>query len=385
MSECEFLFVFGLFLYFIFLIPSFSNLMFLPQAMHKLTNNYEFSTMNKQISEKIQTMTSLSTKYMKTKDGTEHHFFSVIGEEPLLAPLRNYDDEYHRYFYRYIGGKRHPDKLKALDRALTYYTYKTCRRQDGNLKQPNTFMTSMRALFARFKERGIEYSASVDFKGKGTWASWLNTMWNDQHSTDPTFGDRPTKVGKFPADYVQIVRQKILQDKVLDVRGEDVEDLHLVFAFICGTQFLFRGYTEHKNVKFSAFRTGTYDSDHPQFPRWKYLEICDTDKTNKISVSNHTVFNAERNRRIPANPDDPISGYAIYEKLKKIKHPDQDLIYCHPLTRAKRNKQYWIKDCKNVFMNPDRPYGQTKINKVSTRSYACVCFYFANIFFYFCS
>ncbi len=86
----------------------------------------------------------------------------------------------------------------------------------------------------------ILYSSTRDFNHTGGFSRWLNGIWQAEQKIHPRFGDRPTKT-KMPDGYVEIIRDAVLKGGALDISGDCLEDLQFLWAFVCGTQFRFRG------------------------------------------------------------------------------------------------------------------------------------------------
>jgi hypothetical protein len=165
-----------------------------------------------------------------------------------------------------------------------------------------------------------------------------------------------------------------------------VSHLHWVFAIVCGTQCLCRGSSvrtnqriilgenkpttnfcallqELRSSKFEKNIKGKLPCDDPHFPGCFFLEACDKDKTHKLSVSNHTVFNERRNRRLLAHPDDPLSAFVLFENLESIKHPDQAYIFTHELGE-KRKVELRSHGLSHIRTHSTKRIGVTSMNKV---------------------
>jgi hypothetical protein len=120
---------------------------------------------------------------------------------------------------------------------------------------------------------------------------------------------------------------------------------------------------ELRSLKFEKCIKGKLPCDDHHFPGFCFLEVCNKDKTHKLSVSNHTVFNERRNRRLVAHPDDPLSAFVLFENLESIKHPDQSYIFMRELGE-KRKVELRSQGLSQVRTQSTNHIGVTSMNKV---------------------
>jgi hypothetical protein len=148
----------------------------------------------------------MTVAYTKTtKTGIESKFFDIIAKESVLLILSHYDFDFERAFYRQLNGDKTERKKRVLNDCVRFYVLNVLHRQDGELRQPNSVMTELKMLFARFKEHGIMFSLSTEFRFKGSFSSYLQLVWHKEHEKDTTFGNGPTRQNAMPEDYDQSV------------------------------------------------------------------------------------------------------------------------------------------------------------------------------------
>ena len=119
-----------------------------------------------------------------------------------------------------------------------------------------------------------------------------------------------------------------------------------------------------KQMKFSMFRKGKYSKFDRNFPNLRFIEILCEDKTNKLSVSNHTIYSADKVRRLVASTQALFTALNIYKRLELMKHPTQEYIFCRPASET-RLKEFETNGLTTVKLDPARPYGRNSVNLVS--------------------
>ena len=105
-----------------------------------------------------------------------------------------------------------------------------------------------------------------------------------------------------------------------DERSEDIESVNfifMIFAFLLGTKFLFRGQQEYKDLCFDHFEVGRYGQDADEaLVGLKYLERNGMpDKKTRLSLANNTLYNQQARRVVANFPDDEMSVLKWFVKV----------------------------------------------------------------------
>jgi hypothetical protein len=182
--------------------------------------------------------------YTKTKSRVERKFFDIIAKEGVLSILSHYDFDFtlNECFIVNLTGDKTEQKKLALNNCVRFYLLNVLRHKDGRLRQPNSVIVELKILIARFKEHGIMFSLATDFWFKGSFSSYLRLVWNQEHhELDATFGNRPTPQHAMSEGYGQTVYAAVSSYSTGLLDTEELFVCQLFFAFLCGTQFLFRG------------------------------------------------------------------------------------------------------------------------------------------------
>jgi hypothetical protein len=95
---------------------------------------------------------------------------------------------------------------------------------------------------------------------------------------------------------------------------------------------------EYHVLKFEHLSTGRYANQDNVFSGLPYLQVGGQlqQKARVLSVSNDTFLTDRDARRVVHNPNDPLSPFLLFSRLRKITHPDQEYIFCHELSSATR-------------------------------------------------
>jgi hypothetical protein len=101
-------------------------------------------------------------------------------------------------------------------------------------------------------------------------------------------------------------------------------------------------------------------------PGMPFLELKGSvvDKSNKIKGCAPTLYETRNARRLVHNPNDVLSPYALYQKLRGFAHPDQVFIYCYKANRGLLDQYESLPDCQGFQTNPTRRIGKNSIGKV---------------------
>jgi hypothetical protein len=123
---------------------------------------------------------------------------------------------------------------------------------------------------------------------------------------------------------------------------------------------------------------GFYEENDPSMPGMAYIELKGSvvDKSNKIRGSNPTLYDAKNARRLVHNPNDVLSPYALYQRLRGFAHPDQQFIYCYKASEGLLAQYESLPDCAGFQMNPIRRIGKNCVGKVSVSNHILLSKYF---------
>ena len=122
------------------------------------------------------------------------------------------------------------------------------------------------------------------------------------------------------------------------------------------------------DLKFSHIATGQYPTSDKYFAGLNYLEITGalTHKTQKISMSNPTLYNQRDSCRVVDNPNDALSPYKLYQKIRALSHDSQEAVFCHDLSASKSKVLIeYGHGWEGVKYDPMKPLGPGTIQKFS--------------------
>ena len=187
----------------------------------------------------------LETKNAIEREKVVLDFFSILCEEPSLALLARTDRVHGRVFYKVLKGRKSMRKRRILDHALTYYSLKRLRMEDGTPYATTTFNGKLKHLFADFHFNGIEFSRTLDFNAQGSFGKKVESFWNRPDTQREKGGklgvvkaDRPL----LPDDYDEIIHRKVVDEKLVDFSGTGGTcEILWVIAFKICTQGGMRG------------------------------------------------------------------------------------------------------------------------------------------------
>ena len=178
------------------------------------------------------------------------------------------------------------------------------------------------------------------------------------HQEDSTFGDRPNRP-VLTCHVNQTIRDGIINGMV-DI--DKYDDLQKVLWSLAKT-FLFRGCKEHANLTWTRFEFGIYDKPGPKegFPYVQFL--CGCDKTQSLSVANHTILTSDVRNIHVCDPDDFLDLYILMMKYKEMCDPTQDRFYCKKLSGLQLQKHAEKFRTIKYQSNKNLPIGYNTLSK----------------------
>jgi hypothetical protein len=112
-------------------------------------------------------------------------------------------------------------------------------------------------------------------------------------------------------------------------------------------------------------------------PGMAYLELKGTviDKTNTIKGSAPTLlFEKRKARRLVHNPNDDLSPYHLYQRLRGFAYPDQVYIYCYQANEGLLCQYQNLPECQGFQTNPVCRVGKNMIGEVMCElKLFCLC------------
>jgi hypothetical protein len=141
-----------------------------------------------------------------------------------------------------------------------------------------------------------------------------------------------------------------------------------IFDALLTLEIVFASLKEHWNLTWERVRDdGVYEDDGSSLAGLPYLEILEmVDKKNKLSVSRDNLFKTGGGTgglRVAHNPNDELSVYTLWGRLKGMKHPNQKFVYHYEASAAVR--EMWEAEGKgNCRMNPLRRMGRNKVGNL---------------------
>ena len=247
---------------------------------------------------------------------------------------------------------------------MTYYVTEVNTKKDGMPRQPNSLETKLKCLFSIFSQNGINYSLKKDFNYPGGFGNRLQEYWSKVQKTDVTFGARPTKKA-LPDNYGFLVR-KAVEEGCMDASGGDPFELLVLFAFVLGTMFAFRGVKEYHELRFENLQLGQWSHDTTGVGGREYLEVLGNleTKKKKLSLNTPTFYSDSESRRVIDNPNDILSPCSLFKKIRKLAHPNQEYVFCHTMTKSVKKKLELIDIAwRTVEYDSSRRMGATTIGK----------------------
>jgi hypothetical protein len=173
-----------------------------------------------------ETLTSNTAKHEAAKVSAETRFFEVISRVALLKPLtlmvkdtvrmkeaKKRTPIYERQLYINLRGDTTLEKKRILNKCLLITArFMVLRKYVGQdhakasveerakmMYQPSTLKTYYKLLFATFKDHGLYWSFSKDFKGKGELCGYYKYLFVETQAVRSDYGLK-VKQGQFDED-----------------------------------------------------------------------------------------------------------------------------------------------------------------------------------------
>ena len=211
-------------------------------------------------------------------------------------------------FYAVVGGAKSADKHKIMNDCLVLCAMKWTNKSGknkGKQHEPSTFAKYMDNLSYVFKEKGVQYSYSVDFNKKGQFHGILKKKWAEARKENPKFGTAPNKAR---------VEQALFRKFVNAIRNKDItpytnpEHLCICVIFILGFYCGLRGSEEHIDLSIDdicALAGECQDEDGEDLVGLKWAGVqVPFSKIGQLNLKNTKV--KEQNDIILTFVEDPV-------------------------------------------------------------------------------
>jgi len=258
-------------------------------------------------------------KYNNTQESLEKRFMDTLtayGGIELLKSLGNEmvpnphdlseQSPLDYKFYSVVGGSKSADKHKIMNDSLVLCAMKWNKKSGknkGKQHEPSTFAKYMDQLSYVFKEKGVQYSYSIDFNKKGQFHGILKKKWAEARKQNPKFGTAPNKAR---------VEQALFRKFISAIRNNDItpytnpEHLCICVIFILGFYCGLRGSKEHIDLSIDDIYIGEYqDEDGEDLVGLKWAGVrVPFSKVGQLNLKNTKV--KEQNDIVLTFVEDPV-------------------------------------------------------------------------------
>lgn len=202
------------------------------------------------------------------------------------------------------------------------------------------------------------YSVSKDFKFTGGVASVVKMFWKDCKDKDSTFATRPTKLTW--TDEMDLLVRNAITDGELDLTK--IEDMQLVICYQCIKYFLCRGIDEITRLEWTRFVFGIYDQGELAGIPMVQLKN-DIDKTNQITISNHTLTDTIHRLIYVHNSADTQSFHTHMVQYRAMCPPEQQRFFCRPSTVLQQKNS--VDTGRPAYQSsPLQPHGKNRVARM---------------------
>ena len=226
---------------------------------------------------------------------------------------------------------RNLNTKRFLNQLLVHVAL-SLKDDSGKPHAPVTVAVNMRTLFAEFKRQELPWKME-DFKGwEGAFCDVVDQVFNEYLKRDDTYGVKKRK------EFTDDDHAKItLFIAGLASANERLPWLRHIANFCLGTQFGFRGRSEHRDLKIKDISFGVYPLTATKELQGKpYVQIGGKmlSKANKLSLNNPSARESvEGGTRFFHDTKDPCNvGHALYELLSHC-HLTQEFLHHHNLSK----------------------------------------------------
>ena len=211
--------------------------------------------------------------------------------------------------------------------AVTKKKSKSKKEQKCPWYQPCTQSQRLRTFFANMQKK-YEWEISIDdLDGEHQLGPFMAKLYEIRFNKFQEDGyAQPNKKRRMTEDDMHLI----------DLSKFDEDDPHqhiMKILFGCGSEFGFRGKSEHTLACIWQIKIGRFPVGHEWYGHQYVAFIGMCDKTHKLSLKNTSVRDEEEFHRLPVIEDDPKNlGASIMRYLKKV-DDDQVRLYCKPMNK----------------------------------------------------